>query len=162
VEFVLAGTISVHQYIWRSMLLEGKVTLFWETLRSHVLICWVIYRTGIWSQSLLLTFYWLIPRLRLHYIIVGEWYWSLTVDSHRAFDNIYCVRRKVRSADKQVDHCYQLYQAYLIHITCISCQKLYHSIIWLFVNCIVYNWQHKVYFWKSVVLYLQLFQILPA
>ena len=34
-------------------------------------------------------------------------------------DNIYCVRRKVRSADKQVDHCYQLYQAYQIHITCI-------------------------------------------
>jgi len=36
---------------------------------------------------------------------------KFTVDSHHVFDNAYCVRRKVRSADKQVDHCFQLDQA---------------------------------------------------
>ena len=35
VEFELAGTVVVHLYLQRSILLEGKVTLFWVTLRSH-------------------------------------------------------------------------------------------------------------------------------
>ena len=46
------------------------------------------------------------------------------VDDHHVFDNIYYVRRNVRSADKQVDHCYQLYQAYQIHITCIRLSEV--------------------------------------
>jgi len=71
------------------------------------------------------------------------------VDSHRVFDNISCVRRKVRSAEIQVDHCYQLYQAYQIYITCIRLSEVvsfYCMVIWLSVIYIVYNCQRKVQF----------------
>ena len=123
-----------------------KSDIILRSLRSHVLTDWLIDRTE-------------FGRIvhRRHFI---DWYHDFIyhisssgndlevflVDDHRVFDNIYCVRRKVRSADKQVDHCYQLYQAYQIHITSIRLWEVVSFYCILSVIYIVYNWQQKVQF----------------
>jgi len=128
VEFVLAGTIVVHQYLWRSMFLEGKVTLFWD-------IWEVMISLSDWSNLNLVALFivdnWLNWYHDFSYIISssGNDIEVLIVDVQPVFDNISCVRRKARSANKQVDHCYQLYQAYQINISCIRLSDVVRYIV---------------------------------
>ena len=68
------------------------------------------------------------------------------MDSHRVFDNISCVRRKVRSADIQVDPVTNYTRPTRFILRALDCQKLYRFIAWLSVIYIVYNCQQKVQF----------------
>ena len=124
--------------IWR------KVTLFWDIWEVKISLSG--WSNWIWSHSSSLTFCWLIPQLQSHLTSSGNdievLLWTVTVSSitfivsEGKFDRLINKLTTVTNYTRPT--------RFILRV--LDCQKLYRSIVWLSVICIVYNWQQKVQF----------------
>jgi len=155
VEFVLAGTIVVQQYIiWR------KVTLFWNIW--EVKISQSDWSNWIWSHSSSLTFHWLIPRLQSHLSSSGNdkevLLWTVTVSS---ITSIVSEKSSIgwHTSWPLLPNIPGLPDSYYVYYIVRSCTVLLHGCL-SFALFIIDN--RKFNFLESLVLFLLLFQILRA